>query len=334
MDAEAFLADLEASPAALRELAAALRDGLVANVEVADITRVVFTGMGSSRFAALPVAAWLRARGIDAVAEYASLEQPHPAGPGTLVIGVSASGSTPETIAALAARAPGTRRVAVTNRPGPLANHAEHHVAMHAGEERGGVACRSFRASLAVLFAIAGRVAGAQSAPQVGRHLDVVAACDRAADAAEHLLEHRERWLAPTVEVLAEHPASFLIAPAERRSSAEQGALMLREGPRRQADAAETGDWCHVDVYLTRPLAYRGLLFTGSRFDRDALDWLERRRSRMVAVGGHHAELHASPAIAHAVRYRHDDDALTALLVEVLVPELIAASFWRRPHPG
>lgn len=334
MDADAFLTDLEASPAALRELAAALRGGLVDDLEVADITRVVCTGMGSSRFAALPVVTWLRARGIDAVAEYASLEQPHPGGPGTLVLGVSASGSSPETVAALAARASGSRLVAVTNRPGTLVEQAEDHVAMHAGEERGGVACRSFRASLAVLLAIAARVAAVPSGRAAGDHLDVAAGCERAAEAAEDLLEHRPRWLGPTVEVLAEHPASYLIAPAERRSSAEQGALMLREGPRRQADAAETGDWCHVDVYLTLPLAYRGLLFTGSRFDRDALDWLEQRGSRMVAVGGRHAELHASPAVVHAVRYRHDDDPLVALLIEVLVPELVAASFWRGPQPG
>jgi glucosamine--fructose-6-phosphate aminotransferase (isomerizing) len=73
-------------------------------------------GMGSSRFAAVPVAARLRARGVDAVAEYASSTVVQPGRPGTLAIGVSAGGATPETVEALARhRAAGSVTVAVTN---------------------------------------------------------------------------------------------------------------------------------------------------------------------------------------------------------------------------
>ena len=50
------------------------------------------------------------------------------------------------------------------------------------------------------------------------------------------------------------------IAPAERIGTALQGALMVREGPRRGSDAGETGDWSHVDVYLTKTMDYRALL--------------------------------------------------------------------------
>ena len=61
---------------------------------------------------------------------------------------------------------------------------------------------------------------------------------------------------------------------------------MLREGPRRLADACESGDWLHVDVYLTKPLDYRALLFAGSRFDPQIMTWVRERGSRVVAVGG------------------------------------------------
>ena len=64
-----------------------------------------------------------------------------------------------------------------------------------------------------------------------------------------------------------------------------QGALMVREGPRRAADGCETGDWNHVDVYLTKTLDYRALLFSGSRFDSDALKWMRDRHSHVVTVG-------------------------------------------------
>jgi len=97
---------------------------------------------------------------------------------------------------------------------------------------------------------------------------------------------------------------------------------MLREGPRRTADACEAGDWLHVDVYLTKPLEYRALLFAGSRWDPSILDWMRERGSRVVAVG---REVEGAD---RTVRYHHDDDPDVALLVEVLVAELVAARWW------
>ena len=44
----------------------------------------------------------------------------------------------------------------------------------------------------------------------------------------------------------------YTIAPYERLSSALQSALMFREAPRIAADGCETGDWLHVDLYLTK----------------------------------------------------------------------------------
>jgi hypothetical protein len=98
---------------------------------------------------------------------------------------------------------------------------------------------------------------------------------------------------------------------------------MLREGPRCAADACETGDWNHVDVYLTKSLDYRALVFTGSRFDATAAQWMRDRGSRFALVG--------PPTVAGAelvVRHPHDTDPLVRLLTEVLVPELLAAHWW------
>jgi hypothetical protein len=114
----------------------------------------------------------------------------------------------------------------------------------------------------------------------------------------------------------------WVLAPAERIGSALQGALMVREGPRRAADGCETGDWNHVDVYLTKSLDYRAILFTGSRYDADAVKWMSDRRSHLVTIGAEHDAAHAS------VRYPGDDDPIVALLTEVLVPELLAAHWW------
>jgi fructoselysine-6-P-deglycase FrlB-like protein len=310
-DADAFLRDLEAAPEALRTLSDALVDDPWRQARDG-IGRIVIVGMGSSRFAALPIAARLRALGIDAVVEYASAAFAHPGGPGTLAIGVSASGSTPETVDALTRhRRAGSTTIAVTNGAGsPLERAAAAHLPMQAGAETGGVACRTFHHTIALLLALVDphRAAGA-----------VVAA----AEAAQDLLARRDGWLADAAELTTATGAAFLLAPDARRSAAEQGALMLREGPRLHADACEAGDWLHVDVYLTKPLAYRAILFAGSAYDDPIMGWMRERDGRVLAVG---ADV---PDAAQTVRYARDDDEYVSLLTEALVPALIAAAVWR-----
>ena len=99
---------------------------------------------------------------------------------------------------------------------------------------------------------------------------------------------------------------------------------MLREGPRRPAVGCETGDWSHVDVYLTKTTDYRMVLFEGSRWEPELLTWVRERGSTLVAVGGHVADARFT------VRYRGDDDDDVRLLSEVLVAELAAAELWRQ----
>jgi hypothetical protein len=136
------------------------------------------------------------------------------------------------------------------------------------------------------------------------------------------LLDRRPQWLPRTLELLDSTHGIYTLAPVERLSSALQSALMFREGPRRPADGCETGDWSHVDVYLTSSRDYRAVLFPGSRYDAQAMDWIRRRGSTVVSVG---AQVDGS---AYAIRYRDDGDATVRLLTETLVAELIAATWW------
>lgn len=303
-DRDAFVRDLEAKPGALRDLVPSLGSDPWRGLD--KTARIVCIGMGSSRFAALPIAGVLRAHGRDVVVERSSATDATPAAPGTIAIAISASGSTPETVDALIRhRAGGSTAIAITNTDdSPLAAAADRHIALRAGDEAGGVACRTFQHTIALLLAL---VDPERAAAAVGR----------AADATEDLLDRRPTWVPQAVAELGDGPV-FLIAPEERIGSAEQGALMFREGPRVHADACETGDWLHVDVYLTKPLEYRALLFTGSRFDGEVRRWIDERSGSVVSVG------------AGGIRYRGDGDPDTALLTETLVPELIAADVWRR----
>ena len=310
MKAAEFLVDLEAKPTALRALAEVL-DDVVWPVEAGG--QIVLAGMGSSWFAAETAARRMRGAGVNVVAELASVEATYPADPSLTVVGITASGKSKETLDLLRAHHGTSQTIALTNTvDAELPTDAT--VLMYAGVEEGGVACRSYLHTLVMLLHLQHQLTG--SVP------DLPAKVNAAADAATVLLGTRADWL-PTVQtLLGGLNGSWLIAPAERMGNALQGALMVREGPRRAADGCETGDWNHVDVYLTKALDYRALVFTGSRFDGDAVRWMRERRSTFVAVGGH------LPGAAHELRYPNDDDPLVALLTEVLVPELVAAHWW------
>ncbi|MEV6980721.1 SIS domain-containing protein [Sphaerisporangium sp. NPDC051017] len=314
MNPELYLADLEAKPASLEGLAEALEgldpfEGLPAGIR-----RVAFLGMGSSRYAAGVAALRLRAAGVDAVAEYASARLGYPPAEDTLVVAISATGGSRETLDALSRYHDKSPTLVLTNTPGsPVTEGVGTVVEMRAGEERGGVSCRTFQHTLALLLALEARLTGVKA--------DVPGLLRRAADATADLLDRRGTWLADALALLDGPHGVYTIAPAERLSSAEQAALMVREGPRRPADACETGDWAHVDVYLTKTLDYRAILFPGSPYDEQAMDWVRRRGSTVLAVG-------PAPEGAHAVRYAGDDDPDVALLTETLVAELVSASWW------
>ena len=243
----------------------------------------------------------------------ASVEASYPPDPRLVVVGISANGGSKETLALLGQHHGTSRTVALTNNPDAQLP-VDRTVLMHAGRETGGVACRSYVHTLALLLQLEQQLTGGLPDLETQLH--------RAADAAAWLLSRRDEWLPPLQRALGGPNGTGLLAPAERLSSALQGALMVREGPRRAADACETGEWNHVDVYLTKTLDYRALVFTGSRFDGDAVQWMRERRSTFVAVGG---QLHGA---AYELRYPGDDDPVVALLTEILIPEVLAATWW------
>jgi glucosamine 6-phosphate synthetase-like amidotransferase/phosphosugar isomerase protein len=263
----------------------------------------------------------MRARGISAVAELAATDLLPQGGPGvdTTVVAVSASGGSAETLDAvrrLRATGTGRRFVALTNRPGSeLAGLCDLEVDLAAGKERGGVACRSFQHTLALLLALEGRLTGGPDVPVL---------LEQAAEASAHLLDTRGDWLAEVSAAALGPHGTQVVAPARRLSSALQSALMLREGPRLPAVGCETADWSHVDVYLTRSTDYRLVLLAGSRWEPELLDWVGRRGSTLVAIGA------PVPSAELNLRFPYDDLDDVRLLTETLVVELVAAEAWRR----
>jgi glucosamine--fructose-6-phosphate aminotransferase (isomerizing) len=231
-------------------------------------------------------------------------------------VGISASGSSRETLAAMDRYRGTARTVAITERiDSDLADACEITIPLMAGQEAGGVACRSFQHSGLVLRLLEARLARG--------HLDFAGLCRRVAEGTSELLERRPQWLPQVTAALDTSGMVGVIAPAERWSCAAQSALMFREGPRRPAVGSETGDWSHIDVYLTKTSDYRALLLTGSRYDDDAIEWLRRRGSTIVTLG------RAPDAIHLGLRHAHSGDPTVAVHVDTLVAELVAARIWR-----
>ena len=316
MNPIAYLADLETKPRWLDLLADRFALGDPWADVPRDVDRVLLLGMGSSGYAAADAARDLRSVGLSAAFEPSSAESSWPPDPRLLVVAISASGESAETMDAIGRYRGRSPIVALTNAPGSaLASAADHVVELAAGEEAGGVACRTFQHTGLLLRALEAHLTG------IGEDLAVLTRAT--AHATSELLRTSDTWLPEIAASLASPNGLYLIAPAERLASAGQGALMVREGPRIPAVACETGDWAHVDVYLTKTLDYRAIVFPGSRWDVGALDWLQRRGATFVAVGADVA------GAASSIRYPGDDDPDVARYTEVLVPELLAASWWR-----
>lgn len=316
MKPELFLADLQHKPEALRGLIARLREGDPWSFLTTVPDRIVLLGMGSSTYAGGVAAARLRARGLTAVAELASSDLLPAWGEGTLVVAISASGGSKETLDAIGRLTAGSTLVALTNVAGSAVTRtAGHTVLMEAGVEEGGVACRSYQHTLALLLALEAHLTGT---PLDG----LIATLERTVEATEHLLATESSWR-PEVSRLLDGPTGCSIAaPARRLGSAQQSALMLREGPRRSAIGCESGDWAHVDVYLTKNTDYRLLSLAGSAWDEGILEWTLPRETTVVSVGGD------LTGASYTLRYPHDTDDDVRLLTEPLVAELVAARLW------
>ena len=314
MNCELFAKDLAAKPAALRGLAERLEAGPVWGQTLTPASSIVLLGMGSSHYANSVCAARLRAKGINAVAEIASSEVLPAVNQHTIVIGVSASGGSVETLTAMATYLGRCPVIALTNTAGSaITSKVDQVVEMLAGAENSGVACRSFQITLGLLLALESQLLGGVEVPMLLRG---------AAGAEEDLLGRLDTWLPMVRELMLGPQGTYAVAPAARFSSAQQSALMLRECPRLPAFACETGDWSHVDVYLTKTTDYRMLLFAGSPWVAPLMGWVTERKSTVVAVGADVAGSRMN------IRYRGDQTEEIRLLAEVAVAEQLALLSW------
>jgi glucosamine--fructose-6-phosphate aminotransferase (isomerizing) len=210
---------------------------------------VVFTGMGSSLFAAYPAQAYLTAQGVRALVwETAELVHHHLKilRPDTLLVVVSQSGETAEVLRLLEKLPPKTRVLAVTNvEASPLVKKAALLLPMMAGGQVA-VSTKSYTCSVAVLMYLAFAIAGTPPRSLTQQVL-------RAVEAGENILERHEVLIPPLVEFFDQPPYVSLMARGADLSTVFQGALMLKEVVRLAAEPTSAAQFRHGPIEIIKP---------------------------------------------------------------------------------
>jgi len=239
--------------------------------------RVVFTGMGSSLFAAIPAADYLNAHGIEArVVEasevlYFGRAQ---ALAGALVL-VSRSGETVEISKLLPAVSNSQATIGVTNVSGSfLASQARHTINLNSESDRM-VAVQTYTGTMAVLLLLAA-TALEEPAPKWRAMLD---------DAAEALSEAIDGAIAASEdwnEFLADAGVVYLLGRGPSLASVHEGALLLNEASRTPSVAMSAAQFRHGPVEVVDE-RFRGIVFASQEATRE-LDLALARD--LVSLGG------------------------------------------------
>ena len=270
---------------------------------------LVFMGMGSSAFAAQSIVTRLQACGTNATFTLSSNPTPPQASTAKTLIAISATGNSVETNAAFDAASGYKEKIWVTN----AAARGALTVAMNAGSETGGVASLSYLATHVALLRLS---------ESLGCITGLEKSINLAADAIADIYSRKEVWLPELINHIKTPTGSYYIAPADRLCNAQQSALMMRESPRLPSVACETGDWSHIDVYLTKTLDYRAILFPGSIWEDQLFKWTQERGTKVVTIGFDH------PHATSSLRYKNDSDPLVRLLAETTFAEILGQHLW------
>jgi fructoselysine-6-P-deglycase FrlB-like protein len=318
--------DIEGGPSALGDLLDAYD---ASDSPLGDVGErpgaIAFTGLGSSRYAAMTAAPEARRAGIPAWAELASTSAPTPPADARVLVAISASGRTRETVEAARRFRAGGSVIAVTNEvDSPLASEADRVLPLLAGREGAGIATRTFRATVAVLALLIRRWS---SHPDGSRDPNgpTASSLRSSVDALRAVMDSRDRWLVPAADLLDRAIAIDVLGDEADAALVHQAALMLREAPRLPAVGHDTADWLHTAVYLALP-GHRALLFTGTELDAEVVTTIRRRGGETIVVGA------PVDGAALTIETPIVDGPFARAIVASVVAELLSAELWARTN--
>lgn len=172
--------------------------------------------------------------------------------PGTLVLGISQSGETADTLAAMRlARAQGATVLAVTNAPGSqAAREADAVLFTRAGLEVGVAATKTFVAQVVLLYVLALDLARARGALPADRLADLERALELLPEQVEHVIESVDLGIRQLAERLAWSPFFLYLGRLSGLPVALEGALKLKEISYVPTDAYAAGEMKHGPIAL------------------------------------------------------------------------------------
>ncbi|WP_369372479.1 SIS domain-containing protein [Promicromonospora sp. Populi] len=275
----------------------------------------LFLGMGASYAAAALPVRLLAAAGLPARREIASEVVPGGVGSARAVVGISQSGRSPETIAAVSAW-PAERRWSLTNVAGSALAEVAGPRAVDLGSEPDSYASTiGYTGTLIGLTMLARATSGAS-----------VDAAHTEWHGISTAVRHLEEEAAPVIAAVADlatHPASGtpaiaadVVASGASRAASESGALLLREVCRIPSSAVVTRNYLHGEMESAG-----GTLHVVLGADREV------RLARSLAAAGHPTLLLTSADVAaegplHVVRLPEATEPVRVVLETVLLQAL------------
>lgn len=312
-----YFSDLMNQPEALR----ATWDGLRATETLSKIggeckrdrfERVVLTGMGGSFFGLHPMAMELAANGwTPMMVETSELIHCYPEllEPSTLVVAISQSGKSAETVRLLEMNARRATVIGVTNwADSPLAREADFAVMTAAGDEYT-VSCKTYVTTQMALRMLAAALSGAE---ENGRLREMK-------PAAEVFHEYLSRWkghVDELAEMLRGVRDVFLVGRGESLAAAQTGALTIKESTHFHAEGMSSAALRHGPFEMLKDGIFVGV-FAGDAKTRE----LNERMVRDVSSTAARAALFADDA-AGVCRLPRVPSALRTV-VEVLPVQMM-----------
>jgi glucosamine--fructose-6-phosphate aminotransferase (isomerizing) len=266
-------------------------------IDLAPIRRTYLVAAGSSSYAAMGakqlLEQWARLPAEVAIASEFRYSSPI-LGPDTLVVLITQSGETADTMAALRlARANGSPTLAITNVVGSsVARGADSTLYLHVGPEIGVVATKSFTGQVTLLTAIAADIArrrGQLAQPDVETIArDLLAA----PDAIRRTLE-LDGQCTVIAHALARAASVYFIGRGSLYPIAMEAALKLKEITYIPAEGFPAGELKHGPIALLEP-GSPVVAFTGTGVTRDKtlsnMAEVRARGAHVIAISPEHDE--------------------------------------------
>jgi glutamine---fructose-6-phosphate transaminase (isomerizing) len=231
--------------------------------------RVVLTGMGSSYFGLHPLCIELAGHGwMPLMLETSELIHyyAHLLAPSTLVIAVSQSGKSAETVRLLELNAGRSTTIGVTNWPdSPLAQGADYAVLTAAGDEYT-VSCKTYVSAQMALRLIGAALCSGNLAARL-------AEMGIAADAVEQYLGSWKKHVAELVEILRGIRDVFLVGRGASLAAAQTGGLILKESAHFHSEGMSSAAFRHGPFEMLHAGIFVGV-FAGAKQTRPLNDGL------------------------------------------------------------